>query len=234
MKRVLAVIQIMRHTRNVGNKTTLAGAALGFKRGEETARFLETHRILRRQIKKRGLAYVGMPSNQGRSIETEEQVYRGAVSNTFIRRKITGGSSRQLPAFTDMKKTDLGLAQYLSNPNLLADSIEKLHRSEPQPHYAESIAEVKARVGLVKKLENAILQEKRRKGLNNPVLLFNLVTHSGYPRRGPIELIAEELTGKTIQALGGAFNHTEGIRRILYSDGSVATVVMRQNLKTKS
>ncbi|MFH1247382.1 MAG: hypothetical protein V1644_03300, partial [Candidatus Micrarchaeota archaeon] len=227
-RKVIAVIQVMRHTRNIGQETTAAGAALAFRRGEQTAAFLQRSPHISRAIRQRGLIYAGHPSHQGRAIQTEEQHYQGLVSNAFIRKHKQGGFTRQLRNVTDVGKTPEGMAQYTRDVAGLIPSIERLLQGKPQPHYAEDLSSVQRRIGIVKDIEDAIRTSSKRKA---PVLFMNVVSHSLDPFSGPVELIAEQLTGKKITELGGAFKHSEGIRRVLYSDGSTETRVFRQNSK---
>lgn len=62
-----------------------------------------------------------------------------------------------------------------------------------------------------------------------PVLFLNVLSH--HPRGATLETLFEGLTGKHISELGGNFKHLEGFRRIVYSDGTVQTQVLRQETK---
>lgn len=226
----------MRHTRNVGQETTPAGVGIAMRMGERAGEFLQKHRALSRSIKGRGLVYFGHPSHQGRAIQTEQQFYQGLVSSKFVRKHKLGGTARQLRQITDVEKTPAGAEQYSRDVKGLIPSVKALLRGEPQPHYKEGIDSVEERIQVVKQIEKALHRQRLvgEKGKKRPPVAFvNFVSHSLDPYPGPSELIAEQLTGRKIEELGGVFKHAEGLRRVLYSDGTVETHVFRQDPRKK-
>lgn len=146
LRKVLAVLQVIRHTRTKGMGTSLAGTALSMRRGEETAQFFAGHPRVAPEVKRSGLAYLALHSPQQRTTETEHQFYQGFVSSPQIAKLKRGGWVRSLRSIADVAKTQAGEEQYAKHVPSLLPSAAKLHRGEPQPHYAESIESVRDRL----------------------------------------------------------------------------------------
>lgn len=234
-KRVVAVVNLMRHGHNQGDSLTPKGVAQAFTRGERDSQLLSNPAVVA-SILKRGLVYFASVSPLGRARQTEHEYYKAFSSHPVARGNLVGALSRPNSSLVAWSE------RIPPEKRKLLDRLKKKWPEKPEEFF-EKMIEGKHQLFYPprKELESStrratemVAAITRGKGDEMPVFWVSLVSHSGLgkghaPRYGPLESMIEELTRINLQDWGGFINHAEGMQEVVYADGSREVFFRRQN-----
>ncbi|MEW5955253.1 MAG: hypothetical protein AB1626_01805 [Candidatus Micrarchaeota archaeon] len=226
--KAIAVFDIVRHSHNQGDTLTPRGVALAFKRGEQNAKFLigsNPRDYVAFGGSTRGILYWGSHSPAQRAKQTEEELYRGLRSNLSL--SVVDARARENPLLKMLLKNTPEAQAIVKEPAKAEAVLHAWFAGQPQELLAprkeveERMAPISEFVDLVKKFG----ETKTRL----PLLYFTYVTHGGLGKApGKIDALVERITGKPLEKLGGAMQHAEGVRLVVYENGAVRKMILRQ------
>lgn len=226
--KAVAVFDIVRHSHNEGDALTPRGIALAFKRGEQNARFLVGSTSRDRVAfgsTKRGIVYWGAHSPANRAKQTEEEVYRGLRSKVSL--NVVDARARENPFLRSLMKNTPEAQALAKDPAKAEAALHAWFEGKPQEILA-SRAEAEKKMAPLNEFIELVRQFGRTKP-DMPLLYFNYVTHGGLGKGpGQIDALAEKITGKPLESLGGPMQHVEGLRLVVYENGEVRKMVLRQ------
>jgi hypothetical protein len=231
--RLVAVVNVMRHSHNKGDALTERGHALAFKRGEEAGHVLLGNSSVRRAIKKNGITYMGSTSPTKRAVQTEERYQEGLFSNPQIMKALKGVGARRSstnPLIRTPERLSDSADAIMKDQKLGEELLQRVFDGEPQEHL-EGRESLESRMAPMQEFVDALSKfAKTREGAASPVFFVNYVSHGGLGKApGMLDMFAQTASRKKIGELGGPLTHTEGLQFYVYGDGSVKTRMVRQN-----
>ncbi|MCX6767106.1 MAG: hypothetical protein NTY90_00010, partial [Candidatus Micrarchaeota archaeon] len=196
---VVAVVNVMRHSINEGDRLTAAGHKLAMESGRQAAANLLEVKGGRKVMWARGLRLVSVHSPMKRTEQTAHNHAIGFVTAEQIRPHLVDSRMHE--------KAGLNVAERLTEaakkmtPAELEPEFAKIYRGEKSEHFEsrESLLSMK-RLGAVAAVVKNIAREVVPGSLRGkqPLLYLNYVTHGGINEvPGQLNMLAELITGKT-------------------------------------
>jgi len=212
----------------------LPGEAKSMAQGERIANELMRSKQVSRDLQNRGVVFNGVYSPLVRAIETGEFVRQG-LSMRFRDKKIplVGQFAHTTPDL-HILRAPAHLSYYPKTKqevSAVVDEFTRWTKGEPVKGW-ELRKDFLKRALTVRKMKETILENIRNKrfGAKDPVIFLGYFGHGGVPGiAGDIDAEARALTGMEREKMGGLIARGESVSQLLFSDGSIKTVVLKKN-----